>query len=354
MKVLLLSKYSRMGASSRLRSLQYLPALRQEGLHVRVCSLFDDHYLTILYQSGKKPHLHLMYLYLRRLLFLFTCGRYDIIWIEKEVFPYMPAFAERILQLLGKPYVVDYDDAVFHNYDLSGNSAIRALLGKKIDVVMRGAACVVAGNSYLADRAGHAGASRVEIIPTVVDHVRYRGPSERKGQQLVIGWIGSPSTQMYVVGIREVLKKVCDLTGARVMLVGATLGVKEHLAGIPVDIIPWSEDSEANLIRQMDVGIMPLKDGPWEQGKCGYKLIQYMASGVPVVASPVGVNVEIVSTSNCGQLAGSEQEWSQALIKLLTSTIIRQDCGESGRRAVAQWYSLQVQAPVLAKILRCD
>ena len=315
-------------------------------------SLFDEEYLETLYKVGKKPRVRPCFLYLKRLIKLLTFFKYDLVWIEYEVFPYLPAFAERLLRLLGKPYVVDFDDAVFHNYDRSGNRLIRDYLGHKIDAVMRNAACVVAGNDYLALRARQAGARRIERIPTVVDRERYQSAKRDQTKKPVIGWIGSPSTQRYVVDIRNALKKVCDETGARLLLVGATEGVREKLPGIPVDVVRWTEESEAALVAQMDVGIMPLEDGPWEKGKCGYKLIQYMACGVPVVASPVGVNVEIVNENCCGQLAESVTEWAEALTGILSSRPLQSELGMAGREAVEQKYSLQVQAPVLAGILR--
>ena len=352
MKVLLLSKYPRMGASSRLRSLQYLPSLADEGIEVTVSSLFDDEYLTELYTKGRRSKVRSLKLYLKRLFVLLTVFRYDLIWIEKELFPYCPAVFERLLVFFGVKYVVDYDDAVFHNYDLAGNVLVRKALGRKIDVVMARAACVVAGNQYLADRACKAGATRVEVIPTVVDCNRYAQSSEPVSGQLIIGWIGSPTTQRYVVDIRDALKSVCDKVGASLMLVGATADVLDQFADIPVHIVPWSEPSEAAVIARMDVGIMPLVDGPWEKGKCGYKLIQYMASGVPVVASPVGVNVEIVMESGAGYLASTPNEWEKALLALLGSEKSRQRSGNAGRVAVEETYSMQAQFPRLAQILR--
>ena len=350
MKVLLLSKYSRMGASSRLRSLQYLPVLVDEGIEVTVSNLFDDEYLKELYAEGRRSKVRSLTLYLKRLLVLLTAFRFDVIWIEKEIFPYFPAVFERILAFLGVNYVVDYDDAIFHNYDLAGSGLVRKMLGRKIDAVMAQANCVVAGNQYLAERARSAGAKRVEIIPTVVDHTRYFQAARTGDDQLVIGWIGSPSTQRYVVEIRDALRTVYDKTGARLMLVGATNSVVGELADIPVEVVPWSEESEAECISKMDVGIMPLVDGPWEKGKCGYKLIQYMASGLAVVASPVGVNVEIVN--GCGRLAQSTGEWADSLLELLSDHSVRDRLGRAGRDAVEKRYSLQTQAPILAEILK--
>lgn len=365
MKVLLLSKYPRQGASSRLRSLQYLPALAAAGIEVTVSSLFDDAYLQSLYGRGRRPRLRPLLLYLKRLLVLPGAFRYDLIWIEKELFPYAPAWFEQLLSAAGVRYVVDYDDAIFHHYDLAGSALLRKTLGHKIDTVMARAACVIAGNQYLAKRARHAGAARVEMIPTVVDHTRYPQTAPlatvpqaqivgqgMTGKQRVIGWIGSPSTQRYVVEIKAALQQVCERLNARLMLVGAADNVVTQLAGMPVEVIPWSEETEAHSIAQMDVGIMPLVDGPWERGKCGYKLIQYMASGVPVVASAVGVNIEIVSGSRCGRLVQSIDEWATALQELLVDPQLRHTLGRAGRDRVEKKYSLDAQAPLLAGILQ--
>ncbi|PHQ26780.1 glycosyl transferase family 1 [Marinobacter guineae] len=350
MKILLLSKYSRKGASTRLRSLQYLPFLEAEGFQITVSSLFDDQYLDLLYKHGKRAPLRTVMLYVRRLFVLLSVFRYDLIWIEKEIFPYLPALAERILHWLGKRYVVDYDDAIFHNYDLSGNSVLRRALGRKIDVVMRYARCVVAGNDYLAGRAKTAGAVRVELVPTVVDATRYNSNESSPAAKPVIGWIGSPSTQSYVVGMARALTSLCQKHNARLLLVGASDDIVSEFPGLDVEVVPWSEAFEAELIAQMDIGIMPLSDGPWEKGKCGYKLIQYMAGGIPVIASPVGVNVDIVGANQCGLLAANTAEWEVALDKLLESPAQRLQLGKAGRKAVETQYSLAVQAPVLAGI----
>lgn len=349
-KILLLSKYPRIGASSRLRSLQYLPFLEANGFDVTLSSLFDDEYLSRLYGQGERSALKIAWLYLRRLTVLFGVFRYDLIWIEYEIFPYLPAFAERLLRLLGRKYVADYDDAIFHNYDLSGSPLIRGLLCHKIDAVMRNSWYVTAGNNYLMERAREAGAARIAFVPTVVDRQRYPVRAGLATDGPVIGWIGSPSTQKYVVGIRDALGRACQLHGARLMLVGASSQVIDELRGINVEVVPWSEASEADLICRMDIGIMPLLDGPWEKGKCGYKLIQYMACAVPVIASPIGVNIELVSSSHSGLFADTAAEWENALFQLLESPERRRQLGEAGRQAVEKTFSLQVQAPVLSRI----
>jgi len=350
MKILLLSKYSRLGASSRLRTQQYIPYLSEYNINVTVSPLFDDVYLNNIYNKKKLSKLSLIGLVLSRLFVLLTAKKYDALWIEKELLPYFPPFAEYLLKLFNINYVIDYDDAIFHNYDLSTNSLIKRFLANKIDKVMLYSTVTIAGNHYLANRAHNAGASEVSIIPTVVDITRYPVVNRLQANVLTIGWIGSPSTQKYIVDLHAILMELREKVEFKLMLVGASIDVLDSLPNLDVELITWTEDSEVASINKMDIGIMPLTDGPWEKGKCGYKLIQYMACGLPVVASPVGVNVDIVNTNQCGFLAENDREWSDSLFTLLTEADTRNNFADNGRKAVELTYSLQQQLPKLISI----
>ena len=354
MKILLLTKYSRMGASSRLRSLQYLPKLNKQGFQITVQSLFDDKYLNSLYSNKSRSKLAIVRYYLKRLYALTKVRQYDIIWIEKEVFPYFPALVEQFLSLIGIKYIVDYDDAIFHNYDSSKNKIIRLFLSRKIDKVMKNASCVLAGNSYLAERAKLAGAKNIQLLPTVVDHYRYKNNSSSINDILTIGWIGSPSTQKYVIEILPILLEVYNQLPFRLLLVGATETISEDLPGLDVVIHSWSENTETDLINTMDIGIMPLHDGPWEKGKCGYKLIQYMACGVPVVASDVGVNKVIIGDQESGFVVSKKDDWVDRLLQLLSSSSIRNEKGDNGRSTVRKKYSIESQVINLIDILNSN
>jgi len=285
--------------------------------------------------------------YFRRLVRVLFFYRYRFIWIEKEIFPYCPALVESLLSFLGVKYVVDYDDAIFHNYDLSKNFFVRFFLKKKIDRVMRGAFCVIAGNEYLAARARDAGAKRVMVIPTVVDAKRYSHEGKKRSK-ITIGWIGTPSTQKYVLSLLNELQALAEKVDFRLLLVGATSDFGEKFPRVDVIVNPWSESNEASLINQMDIGIMPLDDGAWERGKCGYKLIQYMASSIPVVASPVGVNKDIVTQAGAGFLAKSG-EWEISLLHLIQNPSIRKECGNLGRQAVENRFSINSQVDRLER-----
>jgi glycosyltransferase involved in cell wall biosynthesis len=352
MRLLILTRYDRLGASSRLRMLQYVEHLEHHGVSCTVSPLLSDRYLERLYESGTRSISALIVAYTRRAAKLLSVRRYDKLWIEKELFPRLPATVERLLARFGVRYVVDCDDAVFHNYDLSESWIVRRLLGSKIDVVMANAETVTAGNAYIASRARKAGSRNVRIVPTVVDHRRYQQLPPPPTRRPTIGWIGSPATQSFILDVAETLISVCRKHNARLLLVGAQPSVMQRFADIDVEVRPWSEKTERDDIADMDIGIMPLQDKPWERGKCGYKLIQYMASGVAVCASPVGVNVDIVERSGAGLLAGDHGEWQAALEKLILDVEARRAMEARGRLAVVTAYSVESQLPALLDILR--
>jgi glycosyltransferase involved in cell wall biosynthesis len=349
MKVLLLSRYGRMGSSSRLRFFQYIPLMEPEHIQVTTSPFLNDEYLIRLYagKGGVRLWWLVLSAYGRRITRLLKRSNYDLIWIEKEIFPWLPVWCEKLF-IGNLPCIVDYDDAVFHNYDRHASAFVRWLLGNKIDKVMRNATLVTAGNSYLADRAKQAGATWVEYLPTVIDLERYAAPENRavaeKDGRTVIGWIGSPSTVKYLEQVAPALEQVCLDSGARIIVVGAKTG---SLSNIPAEFRNWSEDSEVAEICRFDIGIMPLPDDPWARGKCGYKLIQYMACGKAVMASPVGVNSEIVTHGHNGFLTTTEDEWEKYLRLLIGDRKLRQKMGKAGRQLVVEKYCVQHTAPQL-------
>lgn len=342
-------KYTPAGASSRYRNYQYLPALQAAGFECVVSPLFDDAYLAHKYVHGRARLWDVVRALWRRLWAVLRVPKQALVLIEYELLPYFPALLERWLVWRGCRLVVDYDDALFHQYDEHRNPWVRRLLGRKIATVMRLAHTVVAGNEYLARYAQRAGAARVDIIPTVIDLRRYPAQASQSSSDVfTIGWIGSPSTTEYLRVVAPALAEACKNGRARVRLIGA--GPVE-LPGVPVEIVPWREDTEVSELHHFDVGIMPLPDEPWARGKCGFKLIQYMACGLPVVASPVGVNAEIVDHGVNGYLATSHDQWVEALEKLRVDHAERRRMGQAGRRKVEQHYCLQVAAPKLMGVI---
>jgi glycosyltransferase involved in cell wall biosynthesis len=364
LRVLALTRYDSAGASSRVRVYQYLPLLAAAGIHVDVEPLLDDDYITRLYARRATNWLRIARAYAARMWRLRRRPRVDALWIEYELLPWLPWLLERQLLSTGVPYIVDYDDAVFHRYDLAGR-LVRALLGRKLDRLMASAACVVAGNEYLAARARAAGARRVEIVPSAVDLRDYPAPAvggstpsipaidrNQAGEShagFTVGWLGSPSTTRYVHALADVFSRVAASGPLRVVVVG---GSTVEMPGVTLEQRAWSKASEAAEIARFDVGVMPLDDGPWERGKCGYKLIQYMACGKPVVASPVGVNVDLAIPGETGEIASTPAEWVAALERLRADPGRRAREGQCGRALVERRYALQVTAPRIAALLK--
>jgi glycosyltransferase involved in cell wall biosynthesis len=346
-RVLLLSKHDRSGASSRVRSYQFLPYLARHGIRVEARPLLPAAYLERLYRDSRRSPLLVARGYWRRARTLRAARDFALLWIEKEALPWLPQLVERRLLPAQVPYVVDYDDAVFQRYEGSPRRLVRRLLGDKIDRVMRGAALVIAGSRHLAERARAAGASRIVELPSVVDPARYALRAPAGGRPFTVGWIGSPWSARYLPAIAPALAAFCRERRAVVALVGAG-GVE--LPGVPTLRAPWSEADEAERIAEFDVGIMPLPDEPFERGKCGYKLIQYMAAGRPVVASPVGANCEIV-TPDVGFLAAGPEQWLARLAELERSPALRSALGSAGRRRVEERYSAAAAAPRLRDAL---
>jgi len=347
-KVLLLTRYERLGASSRVRFLQFLPALAKAGFDIEVQPLLDNDYVRALYGGPPVGAAAIMGFYARRLRTLLLRRAYDVVWLEKEALPYVPAWLEAHLTG-GVPYVVDLDDAWFLRYEAHASPIVRTLLGGKIDAVMRRAAIVVAGNDYLAERARAAGAHRIEIVPTAIDLARYPEPrtlADMPPGPAIVGWIGIPLNAHYLTLAAPALRLVGD--GIRLQLVGAP--VPPELAGIPAESLPWSEETEVERICAFDIGIMPLYDTPWERGKCAYKLLQVMAAGKPVIASPVGANRQVVEHGVNGFLATGTQEWVDALRKL-ADPALRLRMGAAARKTVAERYSVASVGPRLAAIL---
>jgi glycosyltransferase involved in cell wall biosynthesis len=343
--VLALTRYERLGASSRIRFLQYLPALEREGFAFDVQPLLDNDYVRSLYGGPKVGAGNLLHAYWRRFGALRRRLKYDVIWLEKEALPWLPTWME-IARLQGMPYVVDYDDAWFHRYE---NHWLSPLLGGKIDAVMQVADTVVAGNPYLARRARQAGAHRVEIVPTAIDLDRYHNlPAAPAGKTLTVGWIGIPLNAHYLTIVEPALRAPAGEGRFSLHVVGAP--VPDALAGIPAQSFPWTEDSEIERIAGFDVGIMPLHDTPWERGKCAYKLLQVMAAGKPVIASPVGANAQVVQHGVNGFLAETPAEWADAL-RRLADPDLRRRMGEEARKIVENQYSTAVVHPRLAAIL---
>jgi glycosyltransferase involved in cell wall biosynthesis len=349
MKILFLLKYDKLGASSRVRAYQFFPFFEREGYKTQFEPLFSNKYLQIYNNFGKKDILLVVKSYWRRIIKLLKTKEFDLVWIEKEIFPFFPSCFETFLKYTGTKYIVDYDDAIFHNYDLNPNIIVKMLLRNKINRVMKNASAVIVGSDYIYAKAMRAGAKKIFFIPSSVDLQKYTYQKRFNEKNFIIGWIGSRSTGQYLNLIYEPLSYLSKHYDITLRLMGYRTDIFRFM---PTEIFEWKEENENWFLNSIDVGIMPLNNGPWERGKCGYKLIQYMACGRPVIASPVGENVKIVRHGENGFLASLGDEWIEYLIKLINSVELRKKLGENGRKVVEQNYSTEHNFIKLIEIIK--
>jgi glycosyltransferase involved in cell wall biosynthesis len=347
LRVLALTKYDRMAASARMRFVQFEPGLKERGIELSISPLFDDRYLKERFASGRQKPEHVLRALVRRARALVEARSWDLAVVCYELFPYLPPLFEQAA-LLGLPYVFDFDDAIFHTYDQHPRALVRRVLGDKLSRVIRGARSVIAGSDYLAEYARRSN-PKVHLIPTVIDLDRYRVRSTpRRAGPFTVGWIGSPSTSTYLDLVAGPLVRLAQEGPVKLLAVGAA---PRTIPGVEVEIRPWSEAREVEDLLECDVGIMPLTDTPWSRGKCAFKLIQYMACGLPVVASPVGANQEVVNL-DCGAFARDDQEWLTELRRLRDTPSLAEAQGRAGRARAEARYSLQSQLDPLAQIFR--
>ncbi|WP_044563739.1 glycosyltransferase [Azospirillum sp. B4] len=348
-RVLALPRYDRLGASSRLRFFDPLSHLAAAGLDVAMAPFFDDAYLQRLYSGRPMNGWALAGRYRQRLGALAGHRGAGLLWIEKEALPWLPAGLERRL-FRGRPYVLDFDDAWHLRYAGHPRAPVRRLLGTKLERLVAASALTVVANEALADWAERAGARALLRLPTPVDLARYQAAStpERRGAGFRVGWIGTPSSARYLRALAEPLAALA--AGGPLTLV--TIGTSPvGLPGVPEEFIPWSEAGEPAALAGIDVGVMPLPHTPFAQGKSGFKLLQYMAAGKAVVASPVGENRRIVTDGVTGLWADDPAQWVQTLGALRDDADLRRRLAMAGRELVARDYDLAILGPRLAAAL---
>lgn len=354
-RLLFLATHPKEVASTRYRVLAYRPALEQEGFRVEFESFFPSESLREIHAEGrwaKKLHWVLSGAWARRK--TLRQGPYDLVLVHRELFPWGagPATALLLRQLRGaaRRIIYDFDDALYlpHRRErwpigrLENPASARALIVASD--------CVLAGNAHLAGYARRYH-RRVIHMPTPVD-TRQFAPGQNGAPSPVktIGWIGSPSTAKYLYSLSPVLAGLARRFAFRVKVVGA--GRPHPMPGVAVDWKPWTLASEAEEFRTCDLGVYPLWDDEWARGKCGFKALQFMACGVPVVASAVGMNTEIIRDGDNGLLAAGTQEWHEKLSRLLEDDALRLRLGAAGRRTIQAHYALERVAPRWLGVIR--
>lgn len=265
---------------------------------------------------------------------------YDVVFLQREL---ISTFLT-LEPLTKRPRVLDVDDAIFLHR--GGKSAKR--LAQLSDLI-------VCGNEFIKGYFSQLNENTV-IIPTAIDTLRYTPGigSIDPQENLVIGWIGTSGNLKYLYLIEKALQRVVKiLPNVTLRVVADKEPEFRGLLRKRLEFVRWSPEAEVASLQTMTVGIMPLAETEWEKGKCSFKMLQYMACGVPVVVSPVGMNAQVLSLGDVGLSAKSQDEWADALLKLLSlDENERERMGMIGRSIVEQYFSIDVIAPLLATQLQ--
>lgn len=265
--------------------------------------------------------------------------RHDVAWLQRPMIQYSTTALERYVARR-RPTVFDFDDAIFHNK--------WGLEAHKVRRLVDAATHVVVGNTYLAEFVARP--DKTTIIPTVVDERRYATRPDPEGRFTIV-WTGLSSNLRELAPYAGALRRVLDETGGRLVVIADRLDAP-FLAGLDVAFVPWSPEVEVAALAEGHAGVMPIADTPYNRGKCGFKLIQYMARAIPVVASPVGANRDIVRHGIDGFHAETPDAWADALLALARDPALRQRMGASARARVEAHYSVTAVVPQMLDVIR--
>jgi glycosyltransferase involved in cell wall biosynthesis len=351
----LVQKPEGLSPGQRFRLEQWAPLLRREhGIDIEF-AVFESPRLTkVLYLPGhhaEKAALLIKDTWRRRLAYR-RARDFDAVVIYREAASLGPAIYERLLARAGIPIIYDFDDAIW----IPGAGSVNGIFSHlrfqaKTGTICRLSRAVVVGNEYLASYARRY-TDRVHVVPTSIDLGTYPvQPEAASDGKLVIAWSGSLATLIHLDAARPAIEKLAKRRKVEVRVI-CNAAPKRGFEGAETTFVPWKGDEEAKAIGASHVGIMPLPDDQFARGKCGLKALQYMATGRPVVLSPVGVNTEIVRSGDNGILAASVDEWVDALDRLGSSPELRVRLGAAGRKTVEERYSSTAVAAQFANVVR--
>jgi len=337
----------------RFRVELYKDLLAENGFVVTTRPFLDEsgYHIVHCYGLFLKKTLATLKGYARRLLLLFKLKKYDFIFVQREAAPMGPAFFEwAVVKLFHKKLIYDFDDAIWIEAVSTQNSlAGRFKNAGKVKHICKWAYTVSGGNDYLCNYARRYNLNTF-YNPTCVDtEKRHNKVANQLADKLTIGWTGSFSTLKYLALVEPVLKELQKKYEFNVKII---CNQQPELDLKNVQYIEWSEENEVRELASCQVGLMPLTRDEWSEGKCGFKLIQYLSLGIPAVASPVGVNQVIIEEGINGYFANTNADWYTAIEKLILDTDLRIRMGITGRQKMINQFSLQSNAVNFLSLFR--
>jgi glycosyltransferase involved in cell wall biosynthesis len=346
-RVLFIAPHPIEGPSTRFRIHQFLPALDQAGIAHTVRPFLSSRLAPVAYRPGAIGAKLAVTGWgtVQRLLDVVRASRADLVYVLREAYPIGPPLFERLFEAASGRIAFDFDDAIYHRYMNHDNPLDRLRDWDRPAKVIARAVRTVAGSEVLATFARtHApDAEHVVVIPTVVDTNVFTPRPRAADGRIVVGWIGTPRNTPYIRAIWPAIARAARQDRRlRCVFVGAE---PFDVGDVEVEFRPWKLHREVSDVQGFDIGIMPLPDDEQTRGKCGFKLIEYMACGLPAIASPVGANLDVLRHGSTGLLADSDAAWTDALVRLAADADLRHRMGHAGRERAVQHFSLAAMAP---------
>ena len=332
--------------SQRFRFEQYFPILEKNGFSYDVKPFLDEKAMQVLYKPGNfaLKVWKVLFGLLNRFTLLFTLNRYDFVFVHREMAAVGPPIFEWLVaKLLGKKVIFDFDDAIWLKNTSSTNSVITFFKRyKNANDTCKWAWKVSCGNDYLAKHARQF-SDNVVVNPTTIDTEGHHNVVKTTGsEKITIGWTGTHSTIKYLETLIPVLTKLEQEFEFNFVVIADR---RPDFSLKSLKYIPWSKETEIQDLFKIDVGLMPLEDDKWANGKCGFKALQYMALGIPAIVSPVGVNTKIVDDGVNGWICESAEEWELRLREILNRNVLLTDCSTAARMKIEQHYSVKSNTP---------
>ena len=329
------TKYSTRSASVRERIVPYAKFLQKKKYKDEIKPLINN---DLFYQRvilGNPCYFSLLISCLKRILDVILQEK-NIVVIQHELIPFFPPLLERLLFFKKIPYIIDIDDAVFHNYDKSSGFFTKFFLKNKFRSIFTNSALVFSGNKYLEKKVKLFGAKKIFLLPTTVSNSNKKFIKNKK---FTVVWVGSPSTTKYLDDIEPEITRIASNHHINFVFIGCSKYtiIKPNKN---IKFVDWSLNNQSKLIGQCHVGIMPLRKTYWELGKCGYKMLLYMKYGLPVLCSPIGVNKNIVEHGKNGFFISNTEEWPKYLIKLKNSNKLANKLGRCGKNKILKKYTI--------------
>lgn len=331
--------------SQRLKYEQYFAAMEEHGYEITVSPFMSRRMWGVVYRRGRLLTKAFWTLvgYLRRLLDLVRAPAFDVVYVHLWVTPFGPPLFERLLLWRNGRVLYDIDDLIWIGQEGEKQRLIGRLKGRTKPLsLMSGAKHVITCTPYLDEYARKYNENTTDISSTIDTDVYIPANAYRNDRELTIGWSGSHSTSQYLSLLEQPLAALQERFRFRLLVIGDVDFRMPALRN--VDVIRWDRSTEVEDLRRIDIGVYPLPDEQWVYGKSGLKALQYMALGIPPVATAIGANFRVIEDGVSGFLVNSMQEWESVLAELLESPSRRREVGKKARERVVEHYSIKANA----------